>query len=138
MLALVYVSSAKQLFSEDDLTALLRQSRDNNTRLGLTGMLLYKDGNFMQALEGLDEAVTSLFDTIQGDPRHHGVLQLMRRPIAERGFPSWSMGFRNLSGVNLGQMPGYSTFLDEPLNSAGFQSDPARAQKLLRMFRERM
>jgi hypothetical protein len=40
MLSLVYVSSAKQLFSEQDLKALLEQSRDNNARLGLTGLLL--------------------------------------------------------------------------------------------------
>jgi hypothetical protein len=58
MLSLVYASSAKQLFSEEDLTALLQQSRDNNTRLGLSGLLLYKDGNFMQVLERPDDGLT--------------------------------------------------------------------------------
>jgi hypothetical protein len=58
MLSLVYASSAKQLFSEEDLTALLQQSRDNNTRLGLSGLLLYKDGNFMQVLERPDDVLT--------------------------------------------------------------------------------
>lgn len=138
MLSLVYVSSATQLFSEEDLKGLLQQSRDNNTRLGLTGLLLYKDGNFMQVLEGPDDAVTSLYAKIQSDPRHHGVLQLMRQQIREREYPSWSMGFKNLKDVNLEQTPGYSTFLNDPLNSAGFQADPPRAQKLLRIFRERM
>jgi FAD-dependent sensor of blue light len=138
MLSLVYVSSATQLFSEEDLKALLHQSRGKNARLGLTGLLLYKDGNFMQVLEGAEDAVLGTYAIIQGDPRHHGILELTRQQIQEREFGTWSMGFKNLKDVNLQQTPGYSTFLNEPLNSAGFQADPSRAQKLLGMFRKKM
>jgi len=49
---LVYVSSATELFSDTQLENLLLRSRQNNSTLGITGMLLYKDGNFMQCLEG--------------------------------------------------------------------------------------
>lgn len=99
MLSLVYVSSATQLFSDDDLKALLEQSRNKNTRLGLTGLLLHKDGNFMQVLEGEEEAVLQIYATIQGDLRHHGILELTRQQIQEREFASWSMGFKNLNGL---------------------------------------
>jgi hypothetical protein len=92
----------------------------------------------MQVLEGPDDVLTSLYSKIQSDPRHYGVLQLIRQQIQEREFASWSMGFANLKDVDLQQTPGYSTFLNEPLNSAGFQADPTRAQKLLRMFRAKM
>jgi hypothetical protein len=101
-------------------------------------MLLYKDGNFMQVLEGPYEVVTRLYSTISADPRHYGVLELIRQQIDERAFGSWSMGFRNLEDKKLYQTPGYSMFLNEPLNAAGFQADPTRAQRLLRMFRENM
>jgi hypothetical protein len=138
MLSLVYVSSAKQLFSEEDLKALLEQSRDKNSQLGLTGMLLYKEGNFMQVLEGPEDVLAGTYSAIQGDPRHCGILELTRRQIQEREFAAWSMGFKNLKDVNLEQTPGYSSFLNEPLKSAGFQTDPSRAQKLLRMFRQTM
>ena len=138
LLSLVYISAARRLFSEDDLKALLEQSREKNKRLGITGMLLYKDGSFIQVLEGSDEAVTGLYRTIERDPRHHGVVELIRQQTEAREFPAWSMGFRNLKDVDLQQMPGYSTFLNQPLNSADFQADPTRAQKLLRMFREKM
>jgi lipopolysaccharide biosynthesis regulator YciM len=138
MVSLVYISSAIRPFSDDELKALLEQSREKNARLEITGMLLYKDGNFMQALEGPDEAVCGLYRTIERDPRHHGVLQLMRHPIEGREFASWWMGFRNLRDVTLEQVPGYSAFLNEPLHSAEFQADPSRAQKLLKMFREQM
>ncbi|HEX5226716.1 MAG TPA: BLUF domain-containing protein [Bryobacteraceae bacterium] len=138
MLSLVYISSARKLFSDEELKALLEQSREKNSRLEVTGMLLYKDGNFMQALEGPDRAVEELFRTIEQDSRHHGVLELMRNAVGTREFPSWSMGFRNLQDVRLREMPGYSPFMNEPLHSAGFEADPSRAQKLLRMFREHM
>jgi hypothetical protein len=138
MLSLLYVSSAVRLFSRDDLKDLLAQSRKKNTRLDLSGMLLYKDGNFMQVLEGPDPAVMALFSTIERDPRHHGILRLMRQEIERREFPSWSMGFRNLDDADLRDTPGYSAFMNEPLNGAGFQADPTRAQKLLGMFREKM
>ncbi len=57
MFFLVYVSSAVRPFSRVDLDDLLATSRANNARVGITGMLLYKDGNFMQVLEGDEEAV---------------------------------------------------------------------------------
>jgi hypothetical protein len=50
--ALVYVSSATKPFSPDELSELLAQARVDNAALGITGMLLYSNGNFMQVLEG--------------------------------------------------------------------------------------
>jgi hypothetical protein len=138
MLSLVYVSSAKQLFTEDDLKALLQKSHDNNMSLGLTGMLLYKDGDFMQAVEGPDEALETVYAKIRSDPRHRGILELTRRQIEQREFPSWSMGFKNLNDAGLQSAQGFSSFMNEPLTSPGFHDDPTRAQMLLRMFREQM
>ena len=51
MFHVVYVSSSTQTFTQSDLQMLLQKARDKNTQLDLTGMLLYKDGNFMQVLE---------------------------------------------------------------------------------------
>ena len=52
MFRLVYLSTANSHFSKAELTSLLQLSRSNNQRLGITGMLLYKDDNFIQILEG--------------------------------------------------------------------------------------
>jgi hypothetical protein len=62
MFHVVYVSSSTQLFTKSDLQILLQKARDRNTQLDLTGMLLYKDGSFMQVLEGKEEAVTKLVE----------------------------------------------------------------------------
>lgn len=50
MFSLTYVSSVVEPFSERELGELLPKSRENSRRLDITGMLLYKDGNFMQVL----------------------------------------------------------------------------------------
>ncbi len=107
MLCIVYVSSAKHEFSDADLMDLLEQSRRKNARLNITGVLLYKDGNVMQLLEGPDEALSELIKEIYADPRHHGIIQLLRKQVETREFPGWSMEFRNLSGTNLRQVAGF-------------------------------
>src|SRR5437870_652135 len=98
---LVYASSAVKLCSRPDLLRLLEKAHRNNTRDGITGLLLYKDGNFMQALEGPEETVLRTFARISRDPRHHGVMTLLDGPLTERQFPSWSMGFRNLEDAKV-------------------------------------
>jgi len=138
MLSLTYVSSATRLFSEQELIQLLKESRARNTHWDISGMLLYKDGNFMQVFEGPDEAVRQLYDNITKDPRHRDVILLREEAIDERQFPDWSMGFRNLADADLRDVPGYSDFLNEPLDSPSFQASPTRAQKLLLMFRRQM
>lgn len=138
MLSLVYVSSATGLLSEEELVSLLRQSRENNTRDGITGMLLYKGGNFMQVVEGPEEEVRKLVARIERDPRHRGFLKLLEESRTERQFSEWSMGFENLDNVEAGDVPGYSSFLEDPLNSPMFVADPTRAQRLLLMFRRNM
>jgi hypothetical protein len=101
-------------------------------------MLLYKDGNFMQAVEGPDDALETIYAKIRRDPRHRGILELTRQQIEQREFPCWSMGFRNLLDADLQSIPGFSSFMNEPLTSPVFQADPTRAQKLLKTFREKM
>lgn len=138
MLSLIYVSSSTRAFSDADLVALLEQSREKNARLDVTGMLLYKDGNFIQALEGPDDAVRQLFQTICLDGRHRGVIRLIERQIEQREFADWTMAFRNLNDPALRNIPAYSEFLNESLDSETFRATPSRALRLLHVFRSNM
>ena len=135
--SLVYVSSATKPFSVDELRTLLERTRANNTRRSISGMLLYKDGNFMQALEGEEATVKGVYGTIAQDPRHTGAIMLLKGPIETRAFAEWSMGFRDLRADTAG-VEGYSAFLNTPLTSAEFLAEPSRAQKLLLMFKQKM
>ncbi|MGZ9275274.1 MAG: BLUF domain-containing protein [Nitrospira sp.] len=138
MFSLVYISSAVIPFSSAELGDLLTISHRNNASLGITGMLLYKDGNIMQALEGEETAVLNLYAKIRRDPRHRGVLTLVQGPLGERQFPSWSMGFRDLKSDQVDATIGYNEFLNTPLTGKEFLSDPTRCQRLLLTFKKSM
>ena len=138
MISLIYVSSATEKFSHAELLTLLETSRRNNARLNVTGMLLYKDGNFMQVIEGEEGQIERLHAKISGDPRHNGLLTLLKRPIEQRQFSDWSMGFKDLSDPNLAGKAGYNEFLNTSLVSPEFASNPSYAQRLLLTFKNRM
>jgi hypothetical protein len=138
MYLLVYVSSAVDLFSEIELEELLKKARANNHRLDITGMLLYQGGNFMQLLEGPKEKVLSLVDTIKLDPRHRGFMALLQQEREEREFGEWEMGFKKLDRDTAAEVPGYSDFLNMPLDSEEFLQTPTRALKLLLSFKQSM
>ena len=98
---LVYASSASDAFDVKDLDAILAASRRNNARAGLTGMLLFADGGFIQALEGSRDAVEQTYQRILDDPRHGGVQELFRGETNARQFPDWSMGYRMIEKSDL-------------------------------------
>ncbi len=104
--SLVYTSHAVQPFTADELVELLRLAREKNARLGITGLLLYREGAFMQALEGDEAVVRELYASIRQDPRHHLVLTLVAMPVATRQFQDWSMGFSNLDQAGAGTVTG--------------------------------
>lgn len=85
--SLVYVGSATLPFSREDLRAPLTTCRKHNAELGVTGLLLYKDGNFMQLLEGDEETVRGLYARIENNPRHGGEMALQQSFVEGRQFP---------------------------------------------------
>ncbi|MFT6867445.1 MAG: hypothetical protein ACJA08_002288 [Cyclobacteriaceae bacterium] len=58
---IIYMSSAVTLFSDNALKDLLSKARKYNLQINITGILLYKDGNFLQAIEGDKNNVEALF-----------------------------------------------------------------------------
>lgn len=93
MYYVVYVSTATRSFNDEELMALLRQSQESNTRRGITGILLYKETNFIQVLEGPEAIVRERVARIECDPRHVGFLTLLQGHSETPLFPEWSMGF---------------------------------------------
>ncbi len=105
---LIYVSSAVQPFTDQQLKDLLIMARDANGEHEVTGLLLYKSGNFMQVIEGSEDKIDQLYRNIMADPRHTGIIPLMQEPIEHREFSDWSMGFKKLSPE---EVEGFSDFL---------------------------
>lgn len=105
---LVYISAESGPMTDVDLEQILTAARRNNRVIGVTGMLLYDEGSFIQALEGDEDTVEALFERIEMDPRHHDANVLMRGCAEQRDFPDWSMGFHDTS---VGVLPGQNDFL---------------------------
>ncbi len=133
--SLVYVSSASTLFTRADLEDLLRATRANNERLGVSGALLYRDGSLMQVLEGEETTVRRLYARIEQDRRHRGLIVLLEEEQDERQFPEWSMAFRDLS-TDAEAMPGFNDFMNTPLGAEEFGSDPTAVQQLMMTFKK--
>lgn len=108
MFNLVYGSNAAKAFSNAELFEMLEQWRAKNARLGVTGLLIYRDGAFIQSLEGEEPIVRALYAQICADDRHFQLYTVQAISIAERQFPDWSMGFKNLDGVDVAAFPGYN------------------------------
>jgi hypothetical protein len=136
--SLTYVSSAVVPFTTQALRDLLSQCCKHNERDGITGMLLYKDGNFMQVLEGEESMVRSAHLRIHSDPRHRGLITMLKDPIAERQFPQSPMGFRDLSANARASSDGYGDFLNTPLPDYPRDAPPSRVMRLLWTFKESM
>jgi lipopolysaccharide biosynthesis regulator YciM len=135
MLSLVYASSTTEFLNDQALSELLQVSRTNNAKLDITGLLLYKDGNVIQALEGPDESVRALYEKIKRDPRHNGIIKLVEETITERRFPNWSMGFQSVKRLPI-DMPGFNPFLTDSSLVEVFQRNPTKVYVLLMAFRD--
>lgn len=95
METVIYTSAA--ICEAPDLEAILEISRRNNAAAGLSGVLLFAEGNFIQALEGPKQALDATYERILADSRHRQIIELYRVSVTERNFPDWSMGCRKLS-----------------------------------------
>ena len=82
------------------IASILASARRNNLHHGITGALLFSDGCFAQVLEGPQDAVEAIFETIQCDLRHSHVTVLKAHPIDARSFGELSMAFGGIDGVS--------------------------------------
>lgn len=96
---LLYLSRTRLDWTETDLEALTALAQDRNTRDGLTGLLLYGHGHFLQLLEGRRQPLLLTYDRITRDPRHTELRLLLDGPIAKRTFSRWAMGLLNLNST---------------------------------------
>lgn len=107
LVRLLYASRALDT-SPAAIEAILAQSRQYNPTSGITGILCYGGGIFLQAIEGGRMAISELYGHIQRDVRHKDVVLLQYEEIAERRFSGWTMGQVNLLKLNQSILLKYS------------------------------
>jgi hypothetical protein len=130
---MVYASAASSEFAPSDLDEVLRVARERNALIGVTGMLLYVESSFLQILEGDINRLDLLFDRIKDDPRHTQILLLLRAPIDQRSFTSWTMGYSQVTFGEIQEASGVNTFFATPEDYADLGD--VKLAKVLDLFR---
>ena len=128
---IIYASTTSYLYTEKELNNLLEQSRTANLKIGITGLLAYKDGNFMQTIEGQEQKIMELMLKISRDTRHHGIILMFKGFIERREFSNWS----NLSGDS---SEGFSDFLISDKSEHEKKISAGKAKTLMLNFRKIM
>lgn len=93
MSSLVYASTHAAPLTPTALRLIVERARIRNKRLSVTGALVYDGKRFMQCLEGPEPAVEEIYAAIGLDARHKDVTLVFKRPMVEREFADWQMGF---------------------------------------------
>lgn len=89
----IYRSQAHQAQDQHEILDILRKSQINNQRKQISGLLVFRDGQYLQLLEGPTAAVDALFAVISQDPRHHDIQVIDQRLVESLLMPTWAMGY---------------------------------------------
>jgi hypothetical protein len=96
---MVYISRASIPVSAQgseigpEMSKILRKSRINNRARNIVGALYFGNGNFFQCLEGDENELMSLYETLKKDTRHHDLRIVSMKPVSERSFGQWEMKY---------------------------------------------
>lgn len=100
----VYMSCATEEISPEALDQLLLVARANNTMMGITGVLIYGDQQFVQYFEGDRSSVDHIYARIRASSLHTDIVELEYRQMPQRLLRKWFMGFRDIPTSLLQQL----------------------------------
>ena len=94
---LLYYGVESFRFEQNDFEDLLKQSREKNRHLEVTGKLIYCEGTFIQLLEGTEQNVEDIYAAIKKDQRLVATKLITSGHAESRYFKDWSMDFERIS-----------------------------------------
>ena len=130
---LVYSSFASTAEADEaTLDDILRASRRRNAGLGITGVLIYLKGEYVQLLEGERDAVRSLYyDVLRYDKRHLRPYVAWEHEIAARTFANWQMGFARPAAQAGLPGPAVDGYVADSLSALDLTTPASTGQRLL-------
>ena len=102
------MSVQAQTLRNKDIEELLFYAREKNKRLAITGVLLLIQGKFIQYIEGYEEDIDSVYESIKIDTRHNDLLLLDSGYIDKRQYTNWSMAYKKVNNSEINDILGYS------------------------------
>ena len=136
MIQVSYISQTTVPMPPEALLSLLDECRRNNEKLGVTGLLLYANGTFLQAIEGEAEVVDALIERICEDSRHDNIKMLQRVEIDEPRYAEWSMGFNIIGKDDLDEIEGLRNFTAETFDFRLLIENDSLVETLLDRYRK--
>ena len=123
---LIYSSEAAPGLAAAELEVMLAESRVRNRAHGITGVLVFVEGAFLQILEGEKDDVLDLMQRIERDSRHRGIKVFYEEDVEGRAFTSWSMAYLSPSAEEVAKWAELddATTIGEVLSS--IESNPGR------------
>jgi len=105
-----YISDSRINKSITDFNNLIEKAKINNAKNNITGILVYRNNNFLQVFEGSPETVDTIFDKIRMDQRHQNIFKIIDTSIDQRIFEEYKFGFTVVSDKNA--LQNLSDYLD--------------------------
>jgi hypothetical protein len=97
---LSYCSRASESIDPGALACIVETAQRHNVRHGITGILVFSEGIFLQWLEGPRDFIMPLMDRIREDPRHERLVMLSElEEVRGRMFPDWSMELVSITDI---------------------------------------
>ena len=94
---IVYLSTATKPMTDAEIEDLLVSARKFNATQNVTGILFYLDGNFVQYIEGTEDALCKVYQRITRSSMHKAIVQKVNESIAVRNFPHGFLGFTTMT-----------------------------------------
>ena len=94
---LAYISTREPNCTDQEIDKILAACKKNNPPIGITGILLYDNDQFLQYVEGDYKEINPLYDKIKKDDRHKDVIMVSMGVIADKIFPSWNMANKKIN-----------------------------------------
>jgi hypothetical protein len=136
LLQIVYISTARTECTPVQLEAILASSIRHNKQNGITGLLVYLKGTFMQVIEGEEPAMRETYGRIKADTRHYNLLNLIETPLVSREFPSWHMALRTAKASAIPRNPQLLALVAGALDAERLKATPSDALSILSYFAE--
>ena len=95
---LIYASTATVKMDFSQVKDISSRASRNNERYGISGLLVYGGGYFLQILEGRQKEINELYFKVAGDERHKNICLLDYENIAIQRYGKWAMGCLVLEG----------------------------------------
>ncbi|MEN4951371.1 BLUF domain-containing protein [Stenotrophomonas sp. TWI819] len=102
--AVAYVSDVAGPLSAEQLDALVDDAVRFNSLAGVTGVLLFDGGRFLQYFEGPDDGVSAVHERVLQARSHRAIVALGHARVPKRYFPYWSMRWLGVEPAMIEQL----------------------------------